>query len=90
MTHRLYPRLKTDTPVNVHLSEANRDQWQLKDRSEQGFFIQTNAQSHQLLDVGVVALVSIDGNNGEQSQSFVTEVVRMTEHGVGCRIIDQL
>lgn len=90
MKKRQFPRLQTDVHVNVYLSEATRGQWQLKDRSEEGFYIETNAHTHSMLDIGIVAMVSIEDPETKGIEAFVTEVVRMTDQGVGCRIIGSI
>lgn len=85
MNQRSEKRTNANLPVKMHFFGEQVDISTSEDISEGGFFV--NTESVRELDIGVVALVSIELDNQEEKQ-YLAEVVRVTETGAGFKIID--
>lgn len=85
MNQRSEKRTSANLPVKMHFFGEQVDISTSEDISEGGFFV--NTDSVRELDIGVVALVSIE-LEGQPEKQYLAEVVRITESGAGFKIID--
>lgn len=84
MNQRSEKRTAANLPVKMHFFGEQVDISTSEDISQGGFFI--NTESVRDLDVGVVALVSIEHDSHEKQ--YLAEVVRVTDTGAAFQIID--
>lgn len=85
MHTRTSERKSINLPIKIHFFGEQVDMSESADISDGGFFVRTESVSS--LDKGVVALVSISPDSEVQTQ-HLAEVVRITELGIGFKIIE--